>query len=147
MTGELQKKRRFLAALLELLQDMQAELSQRNTALPEVFLHACTGNALLSESLQQCAQLFRAGNPSDRALLPLRKTTEAAGLPDAAEELSLLTHFLGKYDSETQVQACHRTEEKLRTRLQILEQTLSEKRRLYCTVACSVGAMLALAVS
>ena len=122
------------------------ELRQRETPLPALFFLAAEGGGRLAETLRSCGQKTARGLTAERALSPLTELLRESCGPQAAFALEEAARVLGRYDGETQAEACLRAALRLREEKEEAEHLAREKGRLCRAVSLCLGAMAALAV-
>ena len=136
INGNFRRRIALLDSLCEKLRQLQTELMQRNSPLPD-----------LLEQLRQpaLAENVRRGMTMQQAASPLLQKLEGE-LPQTAQTLEALCCSLGRYDSSTQAQACTYALQQLQAQRDALSRELAEKGNLYRTVPLAFGLMAALAV-
>lgn len=134
--GGLRRRIALLDSLCQQLRQLQTELLQRNTPMPD----------LLEQLGQpQLAAGMRQGMTAQAAARPLLQKLEGE-LPQSARTLEGLSGILGRYDGETQARACHHALQQLEAQREAFARELAEKGNLYRTVPLAFGLMAALAV-
>ncbi len=132
--------RKGIAQLDELcifIRYLQTELCQRALPLPELFRTYESACPLSTDKLCKAAEQGR--TLADAVHLQLEQMETSC-----AWILSELLHVLGKYDRETQAQACGRALSLLAEEKERAEHQLCEKAAIYRTVPLTLGIMAAL---
>lgn len=141
--GRMKREVQMLRAFITALEGMEREISFQLTPMPALFWGLATRNeeplsgffATLSRAVEDLGEhdLSQRWKEGLRAL-PLSQRTQ--------ELLGELGDVLGRYDAESQCHAIAHTREELATSLQKLEGEGVQKRKLYVTLALTVGALL-----
>ena len=137
-TTTIRRRIELLEELVALIEYIRAELRQRGTPLPDL-LDQYRASTF---PLKRWAEELREGKTALRVVEPWLIMLE----PDTGRVLFDLCSVLGRYDGETQVQACQRAAQLLEEQAERLRRQLAEKGRLYHTVPLSLGLMAALAL-
>lgn len=135
-TGGLRRKIALLDGLCRQLRQMENELLQRGTPLPD-----------LMEQLghSPMAARLRSGMTARAAAQPMLEKL-AGELPQTARTMEDLWAVLGRYDGPTQARACGHALRELEAQKEALSRELAEKGNLYRAVPLAFGLMAALAV-
>lgn len=137
-TAAIRRRITLLEEITALILHIRTELRQRGTPLPDIL----EGHRASGLPLKTWAKGLRAGQTVLQTAEPWLIRLE----PDCGRVLSDLCAVLGRYDSETQAEACDHTEQLLEGQAEGLRRQLAEKGRLYHTVPLTLGLMAALAL-
>lgn len=137
-TASIRRQIDLLDEVITLILHIRTELRQRGTPLPDILESYRAARLPLSVWAAQ----LRTGRNVLQAAEPWLNTLE----PATGRVLFDLFGALGRYDSETQAQACDHAARLLSLQADELRSQLQEKGRLYHTVPLTLGLMAALAL-
>ena len=141
--AQMNKEVKILRGLVGALEEMEGEITFQLTPMPVVFWGL---SQRMEEPLKSFFRRLSEGMEylEEQALSTLwREEVATLSLNQKARGiLSELGEVLGRYDGEQQSRAIARTRESLSAILQHQEGEWAEKRKLYATLALTVGALV-----
>ncbi len=133
----LRRQINLLDELMAWIGYLEQEIGQRRTPLPELMRNYASRTHL---PVLEWAGELEHGHSLRQAMMGWENQTEE----ETARIIVQLAAVLGKYDSETQTNACAVAAGQLAARKETLQRQLAEKGRLYQTVPLTLGLMAAL---